>query len=86
MNEFKRRRALAGIPVASITSYSMDMMEQYKQTNEYKKSKEVKENKRKSIIKDMKKKGKVDYQKAYDEAYRNSSSTGPKYKPRLRIR
>lgn len=54
--------------------------------NEYKKSREVKENKRKSIIKNMKKKGKVDYQKAYDEAYRNSSSTGPKYKPRLIIR
>lgn len=54
--------------------------------NEYKKSKKVKENKRKSIIKDMKKKGKVDYQKAYDEAYRSSSSTGSKYKPRLRIR
>lgn len=86
MNEFKKRRALAGLPVASITSYSMDMIEQYKQTNEYKRNKETKENKRKAIIKNMKKNGKVDYQKAYDEAYKSSSSIGPKYKPRLRIR
>lgn len=64
-NQLKRKQALAGIPVRSYNVYDMELLEQYKQTNEYKN----KEKQRKELITKAKKKGKVDYDKIYNEVY-----------------
>ena len=64
-NQIKRKLALAGIPVKSYSVYDMELLEQYKQTNEYKK----KEKYKKELIAKAKKKGKVSYDEIYDKVY-----------------
>ncbi len=74
-NQVKRRAALAGIPVRSYNVYDMEMLEQYKQTNEYKAKKALRE----ELIVKAKKKGKVNYNDIYNKVYPK-----PKYKVRAR--
>lgn len=74
-NQVKRKLALAGTPVKSYSVYDMEMLEQYKQTNEYKK----KEKLRKELIVKAKKKGAVDYDRIYNTVYN-------KYKNKVRAR
>ena len=74
-NQIKRRLALAGTPVKSYSVYDMEMLEQYKQTNEYKK----KEKLRKELIVKAKKKGAIDYDRIYNTVYN-------KYKNKVRAR
>lgn len=74
-NQVKRRAALAGIPVRSYNVYDMEMLEQYKQTNEYKAKKALRE----ELIAKAKKKGKVNYDDIYNKVYPK-----PKYKVRAR--
>lgn len=74
-NQVKRRQAIAGMQVRSYTVYDMELLEQYKQTNEYKK----KEEKKQQLIKAAKKKGKVDYDAIHNIVYPQT-----KYKPRAR--
>lgn len=86
-NQVKKKLALAGISVASYDASSFDYWEDYTKSIQFKKNKEEKEAKRKAIIAMMKKEGKIDYQKAYEEAYAKPIYNGQsKYKPRLRIR
>lgn len=86
-NQVKKKLALAGISVASYDASSFDYWEDYTKSIQFKKNKEEKEAKRKAIIARMKKEDKVDYQKAYEEAYAKPDySNQYKYKPRLRVR
>lgn len=74
-NQIKRRLALAGTPVKSYSVYDMELLEQYKQTNEYKKKEEYK----KELIAKAKKKGKVNYDEIYKKVYPKTN-----YKTRAR--
>ena len=79
--------ALEGIPVASYTSYDLDMLEQFKETSRYKSWKKQKEKERKAIIASMKKKGKIDYQEAFNKVYGKyiNNTSAKSYEPRLVI-
>lgn len=83
-NKLKRNFALAGISSRCYTCDDMEMVEQFKTTNKYKKWKEEREKKRKRLIK---KKGK---DKAFEEAYGDYTPSYMKLKingkPRLRVR
>lgn len=74
-NQVKRKLALAGTPVKSYSVYDMEMLEQYKQTNEYKKKEKLRE----ELIVKAKKKGAVDYDRIYNTVYN-------KYKNKVRAR
>lgn len=62
-NNLKKRFALAGLSSRCYTVDDMEMVEQFKTTNRYKKWKEERENKRHKLIK------KVGKRKAFEEAY-----------------
>ena len=82
-NKVKRNLALAGISSRCYTVDDMEMIEQFKTTNKYKKWKKEREDKRKKLIK---KKG---VKKAFEETYGDYTPSYKKLKvvckPRLRI-
>lgn len=74
-NQVKRRLALAGTPVKSYSVYDMEMLEQYKQTIDYRK----KEDLRKELIDKAKKKGKVDYNEIHNIVYNKKNKVRARY-------
>lgn len=84
MKNFKRRLALAGISTKCYTVDDMEMVEQFKTTNKYKKWKADKEDKRKKALR------KKSYKEAFEDAYGDYTPSYLKFqfssKPRFRSR
>lgn len=85
-NRLKRNLALAGISSSCYTSYDMEMVEQFKQTNEYKNWKKSKND---EVSKLAKKRKGASYKKIYEEVYKDYKPSYLKYKvvsnPRLTV-
>lgn len=67
MKNWKHNLAMSGISTRCFTVDDMELIEQFKTTNKYKKWKQERENKRKQLLKEKSYKG--DKERAFKEAY-----------------